>query len=39
MPEILTTTTRLTVTPLAGHIGAEISGADTGAPLVGGVDH
>ena len=32
MPEILTTT-RLTVTPLAGHIGAEISGADTGAPL------
>ena len=32
MPEVLTST-RLTVTPLAGHIGAEIGGADTGAPL------
>ena len=32
MPEVLTTT-HLTVTPLAGHIGAEIGDADTGAPL------
>src|SRR6476659_3601834 len=32
MPEVLTTT-HLTATPLAGHIGAEIGGADTGAPL------
>ena len=33
MPETLTTTTRADVTPLAGHIGAEITGLDTGVPL------
>ncbi len=33
MPETLTTTTRVDVTPLAGHIGAEITGVDTGVPL------
>ena len=33
MPETLTATTHVSVTRLAGHIGAEISGADSGAPL------
>jgi alpha-ketoglutarate-dependent taurine dioxygenase len=33
MPKILTTTTRIGVTQLAGHIGAEITGVDTGIPL------
>ncbi len=33
MPETLTTTTRVDVTPLAGHIGAEITSVDTGVPL------
>ena len=33
MPETLTTTTRLGVTQLAGNIGAEITGADSGTPL------
>ena len=32
MPETLTTTTRVDVIPLAGHIGAEITGVDTGVP-------
>jgi alpha-ketoglutarate-dependent sulfate ester dioxygenase len=33
MPETLTATTHVGVTRLAGHIGAEITGADTGTPL------
>jgi alpha-ketoglutarate-dependent sulfate ester dioxygenase len=33
MPETLATATHADVTPLAGHIGAEITGVDTGAPL------
>jgi alkyl sulfatase len=33
MPETLTTATHVDVTPLAGHIGAEITGVDTGVPL------
>jgi alpha-ketoglutarate-dependent taurine dioxygenase len=33
MPEVLSTTTRVGVTQLAGNIGAEITGADTGTPL------
>ena len=33
MPETLTATTHVSVTRLAGHIGAEISGVDSGAPL------
>ena len=33
MTETLTATTHVGVTRLAGHIGAEISGVDTGAPL------
>jgi alpha-ketoglutarate-dependent sulfate ester dioxygenase len=35
MPETLTTATRVDVTPLAGHIGAEITGVDAGQPLTG----
>jgi alpha-ketoglutarate-dependent sulfate ester dioxygenase len=33
MPETLTTATHVDVIPLAGHIGAEITGVDTGQPL------
>ncbi len=33
MPETLATATHVDVTPVAGHIGAEITGVDTGAPL------
>jgi hypothetical protein len=33
MPETLTATTYVGVTRLAGQIGAEITGADTGTPL------
>ena len=33
MPETLTATTHVGATKLAGHIGAEITGADTGTPL------
>jgi alpha-ketoglutarate-dependent taurine dioxygenase len=33
MPETLTTATHVKVTQLAGHIGAEITGVDTGTPL------
>ena len=33
MTETISTSTRLDVTPLAGEIGAEIDGVDTGAPL------
>jgi alpha-ketoglutarate-dependent taurine dioxygenase len=33
MPETLTTATHVEVTQLAGHIGAEITGVDTGTPL------
>jgi taurine dioxygenase len=33
MPETLTATTHVGVTRLAGQIGAEITGADTGTPL------
>src|SRR5690242_17106846 len=33
MPETLTATTHVGITRLAGHIGAEITGADTGTPL------
>ena len=33
MPETLTATTHVEVTRLAGQIGAEITGADTGTPL------
>jgi alpha-ketoglutarate-dependent sulfate ester dioxygenase len=33
MPETLTTATHVDVIPLAGNIGAEITGVDTGAPL------
>jgi alpha-ketoglutarate-dependent sulfate ester dioxygenase len=33
MPETLTTTARAAVSQLAGHIGAEITGIDTGEPL------
>jgi alpha-ketoglutarate-dependent taurine dioxygenase len=33
MTEALTDTQRVTVTQLAGSIGAEITGVDTGAPL------
>jgi len=33
MPETLATATHAGVTPLAGHIGAEITGVDTGQPL------
>ena len=33
MPETLTAPTHVEITRLAGHIGAEITGADTGAPL------
>jgi alpha-ketoglutarate-dependent sulfate ester dioxygenase len=33
MPETLATATHVDVTPLAGHIGAEITGVDTGVPL------
>ena len=33
MPETLTATTHVEVTRLAGQIGAEINGADTGTPL------
>jgi alpha-ketoglutarate-dependent sulfate ester dioxygenase len=33
MPETLATVTHADVTPLAGHIGAEITGVDTGVPL------
>jgi alpha-ketoglutarate-dependent taurine dioxygenase len=33
MPETLTATTHVAVTRLAGQIGAEITGADTGTPL------
>jgi alpha-ketoglutarate-dependent taurine dioxygenase len=33
MPESLTTTTRVGVTQLAGRIGAEVTGVDTGTPL------
>ena len=32
MPETLITATHVDVTPLAGHIGAEITGVDTGVP-------
>ena len=32
MPETLATATHVDVIPLAGHIGAEITGVDTGAP-------
>ena len=33
MPATLTATTHVEVTRLAGQIGAEITGADTGTPL------
>jgi alpha-ketoglutarate-dependent sulfate ester dioxygenase len=33
MPETLATATHVDVIPLAGHIGAEITGVDTGQPL------
>jgi len=33
MPETLTATTHVGITRLAGQIGAEITGADTGTPL------